>query len=525
MASTNFCPNGSNLTAFFKSDYDDRKFASAAGYLGAGQPADETAQKMKTTLFVLAAAAVLGAPAANQTDDLTPKISDGYRGIWYMNQPTKDQHRYKYSGGFATYPQQHEPIAIYVPRVRKTFFVFGGSAGHVSERGDELLHLVSYYDHRTKTVPRPVRLLNKRTEDAHDNPTLSIDADGYLYVFSSAHGVSRPSYIHRSRRPYDIRDWELIEKTNFSYTQPWYLPQSKQFLFLHTLYKNGQRTLQFKTSPDARKWSSPSMLAHIEMGDYQVSWREGNTDRVSTMFDLHPASGRPGTGLNFRTNLYYAETSDAGSHWTTVDGKPLELPLTTSANPALVHDFRADNLNVYIKDIAFDHRSYPVLVYLTSKGFEPGPESGPFAWYTARWTGSQWEMRHIGNSDHNYDHGSLYIEANGAWRLIAPMAPGPQPWGTGGEVVMVTSRDQGRTWKSRALTSNSRYNHTYIRKPVNASPEFYAFWADGSALEPTPSSLYFCTKDGEVYRLPQHMSGDTAKPERVASPPATSSRN
>jgi hypothetical protein len=50
---------------------------------------------------------------------------------------------------------------------------------------------------------------------------------------------------------------------------------------------------------------------------------------------------------------------------------------------------------------------------------------------------------------------------------------------------------------------------------VNAHPDFYAIWADGSAIEPTPSSLYFATKSGDVYRLPQKMTTDTAKPERV----------
>src|SRR5262245_31307962 len=39
--------------------------------------------------------------------------ADGYSGIWYMNQLSKDKYVYKYSGGMATYPQQHAPIAIY----------------------------------------------------------------------------------------------------------------------------------------------------------------------------------------------------------------------------------------------------------------------------------------------------------------------------------------------------------------------------------------------------------------------------
>ncbi len=124
----------------------------------------------------------------------------GYRGIWYFNQPSNDQYVYKYSGGFATYPQQHAPIAIYAPAAHKTFFVYGGTV----QGKQQLLHMVSYYDHATGTVPRPAVLLNKETEDAHDNPVLSIDDDGHLWIFSPAHGVSRPSFIHRSRRPYSI---------------------------------------------------------------------------------------------------------------------------------------------------------------------------------------------------------------------------------------------------------------------------------------------------------------------------------
>ncbi len=462
------------------------------------------------------AALTAASPVPKVPDDLVPQVADGYRGIWYMNQPLKNEHRYKYSGGFATYPQQHAPIAIHVPSQRKTFFVFGGSAGRISERNDELQHLVSYYDHATGTVPRPVRLLQKRTEDAHDNPTLSIDAAGHLWVFSSAHGTSRPSYIHRSKRPYDIAEWELIQQTNFSYPQPWYLPQSRRFLFLHTLYVKGERTLNWKTSTDGRTWSTPQLLAHLELGDYQVSFRDGDSDRVATAFDLHPNHGRAGKGLNYRTNLYYAETRDAGATWTNAAGERLAPPLTTAPNPALVRDYRAEDLNVYMKDIAFTAAGRPVLLYLTSKGFDPGPQSGPFQWFTARWTGAAWEFRPFTTSDHNYDHGSIYIEADGTWRVIAPTAPGPQPWGTGGDMVMWASRDEGAKWRIvKQLTHDSRYNHTYARKPVKAHPDFYALWADGSPLEPTPSSLYFTTQDGRVYRLPERMTTPTAKPELV----------
>ena len=83
-------------------------------------------------------------------------------------------------------------------------------------------------------------------------------------------------------------------------------------------------------------------------------------------------------------------------------------------------------------------------------------------------------------------------------------------------MVMWESRDQGARWQiAKTLTHDSRYNHTYARKPVNAHPDFYALWADGSPLEPTPSSLYFATQDGRVFRLPPQMTTPVARPEEV----------
>ncbi|MBA3481969.1 MAG: hypothetical protein H0T51_09155, partial [Pirellulales bacterium] len=100
--------------------------------------------------------------------------ANGYRGIWYMNQPTGDEHRYKYSGGLGTYPQQHAPIAVYSSAADKTFFCYGGATG----KPKELAAMVSYFDHATGLVPRPRVVLIKPTDDAHENPTLQIDEAG-----------------------------------------------------------------------------------------------------------------------------------------------------------------------------------------------------------------------------------------------------------------------------------------------------------------------------------------------------------
>jgi hypothetical protein len=68
----------------------------------------------------------------------------------------------------------------------------------------------------------------------------------------------------------------------------------------------------------------------------------------------------------------------------------------------------------------------------------------------------------------------------------------------------------------KQLTHDSPYNHTYCRKPLHAQPDFYALWADGHARKVSDSRLYFCDHDGNVFRLPPKMTGETAKPERLA---------
>jgi hypothetical protein len=432
---------------------------------------------------------------------------DGYRGIWYANQPQGDEYVYKYSGGLGTYCAKHEPLAIYAQAVNKTFFCYGG----VAQGRKSLLHMVSYYDHATGTVPRPVVLLDKQTDDAHDNPVISLDDTGHLWVFSSSHGTARPSYISVSRRPYDIAEFERVLTTNFSYPQPWFLP-GQGFLFVHTLYRGG-RCNYVSTSPDGRTWSEPKLLARIEQGHYQVSRPCGS--RVGTAFDFHPAP----QGLNFRTNLYYMETPDFGRTWRNVQGQVLSLPLTTRDNPALVHNYQAEGRLVYLKQLDFDPDGRPLILFLTSKGWQAGPANGPRVWHIARWTGSAWDIRGSIQSDNNYDMGSLYQERPDLWKLIAPTEPGPQPFNPGGEVALWTSPDQGKTWtKTRQLTHDSPFNHTFVRKPLNAHPDFYAFWADGHARRPSESRLYFCTAAGRVFRLPTHMVGETAKPEPVSSP-------
>jgi len=437
--------------------------------------------------------------------DPLPKDT-GYRGIWYMNQPTEDAYAYKYSGGLATYPANHVPYAIYAPEVKKTFFVFGGAK---PDDDQALVEMVSYFDHVTGEVPRPTILLDKKTGDAHDNPVISMDGAGHIWVFASAHGTSRPAYLFKSDAPYSVDGFTQVLETNFSYPQPWHIA-GKGFLFLHTRYKQG-RGLCWQTSPDGIAWSEPKQLAHIQEGHYQSSWP--HKDKVGTAFNYHPTAFQGDTkrkGLNWRTNLYYIETSDMGESWRTVSGEQIATPITDVKNLALVHDFESEGWLVYICDVNYDASGHPAILFVVSRAWNPGP--GEREWRLARWTGSEWRMNSVCAADHNYDMASLYIEPK-VWRILATSEPGPQAYCTGGEIALWESNDAGATWiKSHDLTSGSTNNHTYVRRTLNAHDEFYAFWADGNALAPSPSRLYFTTRDAKkAYELPASIAGERVK--------------
>ena len=271
-------------------------------------------------------------------------------------------------------------------------------------------------------------------------------------------------------------------------------------------------------SPKGVRWSEWHRLAAMDWGHYQISTVGGG--KAAAAFNYHPAC----KGLNWRTNLYYIETPDFGRTWQTAEGQPIQPPLTEAKNAALVHDYAAEGLNVYLKDIRLDEKGRPVILFLTSGGYESGPKNAPRTWRTARWTGSSWDIRPVTTSDNNYDLGSLYLEEGGVWRIIAPTDPGPQKSNPGGEMVMWISRDQGRTWsKAKPLTANSLMNHTYARRPVDAHPDFYSVWADGHGRQPSPSRLYFCNRAGEVFMLPPKMEGEFARP--VPVPPSAVRRN
>lgn len=433
--------------------------------------------------------------------------ADGYRGIWYtLGQFSA--HGDKYSGGLGTYTSSHVPMAIYAPAVNKTFFAYGGTRAE-SER--HLLLMLGSYDHTTGEVSRPVIVEDKNgVDDPHDNASLALDEEGHLWMFVSGRNTTRLGSVYRSRRPYSINDWEKRFGGDFAYPQPWWI-NGKGFVHLYTRYTAG-RELYVRNSVDGGTWGTERKLAGFG-GHYLVSEAVGT--RVIGAFNRHPNGN-----VDARTDLYYVESLDHGATWRTANGTVLTLPLSNATNPARIRNYASESLLVYLMDITVDANGRPIILYLTSNSAVPAPPPALRTWHVAHWTGSAWVFRPITTSTHNYDTGSIQIDPDGTWRVTGPTEAGPQALGTGGEMAIWTSADQGVTWtKARQLTGGSLLNHTYARRPRNAHPDFHTYWADGNTSTFSPSRLYFTNRAGDkVWRLPYSMTGETAAPLLIPLP-------
>lgn len=434
---------------------------------------------------------------------------NGYKGIWFeLNQ--KYQHGDKYSGALGTYSAKHAPLAIYSKEVDKTFFVYGGTR---EENERYLLCMIGEFNHKTEMLSKPTLVYDKQgIDDPHDNPSIMIDDDGFIWVFVSGRGRKRPGFKFKSKKPYDIQAFIQMTNEEMTYPQPW----NTEYGYFHFFTKyTGVRQLYFETSSDGLNWTEDQLLAAIPVnegersGHYQVS-NTFDHKTVATFFNRHP------NGIvDKRTDLYYVQSKNLGKTWTTIDGIELQIPLKEQLSPARAVDYASRSRNIYLKDMGFDTNGNPACLYIRSYGYEPGPKSAPYEWCITKWDGKKWSTSVVTKSDHNYDMGSLYISGN-TWYIVGPTEIGEQKWGVGGEIAIWQSKDNGHTWKKNiALTDNSELSHSYVRRPVNYKPPFCYFWSDGNSHSFSKSHLYFGDFKGNIWQMPYEMKNNFERAIRI----------
>lgn len=428
--------------------------------------------------------------------------SQGYMGLWSRSVKSPE-YGYKYSGGLGTFSSQHRPVAIYSPVADKTYFVYCGTR---SPEESHLQIMISYYDHRLHRVPKPVIVYDKMgVTDPQDNASLSIGPGGYIWVFISGRGRTRPGLIFKSRLPWSIESFDMVMEGEMLFPQPWCINGSS-FILLHSRLSRG-RELYWSSSKDGSEWTESEKIAGFG-GHFQVSATFENS--IYTVFNYYPAEN-----MDKRTNLYLLKTDDLGKTWKSADNKIVEIPVTEGRNKALIKDFESENKLVFINDLSFDSEGNPVILAIVSSDFRPGPVAER-SLMVIRWKDGEWYFSKVCPTDHNFDLGQLYISEK-EWKIIAPSEGALQKNVTGGEMQLWISRNEGVDWeKTYDITENSEMNNSYPRRPLNAHREFSAFWVDGDAEKRSPSQLYFTNAKGDkVWRLPYVMKSELERPVRI----------
>lgn len=422
------------------------------------------------------------------------------RGVWYHCGATNllpDQGAV-YCGPMATYCAWHRPMAIYSEDTNRSYFVYGSAGNRPT---------ISYYDHASGEWAYPVVIGDNPDGDAHRNPTLLIDQDGYLYMFWGAHG--HESFISRSVRPHDISEWELrsaLEEMGATYPQPWMLREGE--IFVSYRKAPGWRC---RTSTDgAQSWSDPIDITAFGMPDDARGCAEysiyGSTvaDEGPYPRTMHFAFSRLGAGTAEemeqkalwarRYNLYYTRSEDAGRTWLRSDGSEYDLPIDEE-HAELLYD--SGTRGVWIKDIQIDPAGNPLILFL-----EGEVETFHAWWKVARVTPDGWQIVDVTESDHMYDTGAIMVFGEGDIRIWGASGDN-QPHEDGGEIEEWRSTDGGATWEmTRALTSGSRYSHNHA-KPVmghqRGPGDVRAIWSYGDSRKPPE------TEDVRLYYIGDGM--------------------
>lgn len=426
------------------------------------------------------------------TCDTNDKITPNkYVGIWF--EQLFENGTSKYSGGMATYSEKHRPIAIYNKTFHKTYFVFGGSNFY----SGKLQVTIGYYDHHLNKFSEPEIVWEKETLDPHENASISIDNDGFIYVFANAHGNRGEARVFKSVVPGEIYQFETIypylsetgeSLSQFSYLQVWY-DKVHGFLGVFTRYGFGtKRTLCFARSLDGRNWVDFKVLSTINEGSYHISTYQNNILYVA--FDQHPPNEN-GPGIDSRSNLYLIYSSDQGKSWSSFESEEnITSPINKIDNNALVFDTHTSNFNLHLKDIITDKFNRPVVLFSENER-----TTNVCNWYLAEWSGGFRKKHLIGITDHPFDMGAMSRNQD---ELTILCSMGFESGDCGGNLRKIEL--DLTNYRITGIREYEQKFSNYQKAVVNGLPDFEFFWCTGDPNGYSEVPLFYMN-NSEILRI------------------------
>lgn len=295
------------------------------------------------------------------------EIYDG--GLWYKHGEIGNTGYPSYSGALGTATNKTIPVAV-------------RSNGHNYYVHSDCKN--GQYQIRVQKDDEKSIIFRSSYCDQHDNAAIRVASDGHVFVYKSARGFWRKSYAYKSKRPYDISEFEIVDSGYKAYPQAWSMG------LLYTKYKNvgggnGLRELWITTN-------TGDELKLVSGGHYSVSYYDG--EFIHLFYNLHKNGD-----LNNRGGVYYMRSSN-GVNWQNRRGEALALPLEPDSE--LTKVMPHDGTLVYLKDMKVVN-GLPVLLFAKSTTWNP-TEGRRELWEVDAFGNETY----ITNQSHNYD-GAAYF--------------------------------------------------------------------------------------------------------------------
>jgi len=355
-----------------------------------------------------------------------------------------------------------DPRAIYYKGTHSRTY-----AGWITSDGDVV---VGFYDHNTEDVKTHV--LHKALEvDDHDNPSLLITPEGKLMVFYSKHSKAYPIQLVIAEEPEQIDKWGIARSLSLNDTVT-YQGRLNSYTYTNSYMLTGEnnkihlfwRGMDFKPNYSYSKdggltWETGKIFIQPEniyrnRRPYLKVSSNGKNRLHFAFTDGHPR--------NEPTNsIYYARYEDGVL--VKANGEKIckmsEIPFEPG-EADIVYDAKETEDKAWIWDVAEDQEGNPVIVYTRF------PDDRQHVYYYARWDGGKWN-----------NHRLVY---SGGWFPLTPEGEDEREKNYSGGIVLdhedpdivYLSRevrgvfeiekwitdDQGKTWDSAPVTSNSEYD-------------------------------------------------------------------
>jgi hypothetical protein len=328
-------------------------------------------------------------------------------------------------------------------------------AGWVTEDGS--LEVASL-DELTGEISRH-RLRDQFYRDDHCNPALMFQPDGRLAAFYSIHNGPRIN-VRVAEWVDSIDSWKpeeslsltsLVTNRGITYPTP------------ALLTKNGGETVLFfrgtnwkpimSRSVDRINWTPAKIL--VTRGDRARPYFKIAVGKTGDRIHIAFTDGHPRDEAN--NSVYYVCYRDG--RFFRADGAAVagvdDLPLAFEKCD-VVYDGRNTGVPGWVWDIAEDKDGRPVIVYATF------PEVTDHRYGYARWDGKRWantELCAAGGwfprtrTERQYSGGLALDQENPSVVYLS------RPVEQVREIERWETRDGGRTWKSRPVTANSKYDN------------------------------------------------------------------